>query len=221
MEMGLDLRTSFVSGSLEWVAGPQTGWMTDGTGDDEGEYLVADELVRVRVGAGANAVRWRRIFLMNDPLGQDGVALHFKSRLTDDCLLLQCDGTPNPAAAYIYGEGDISGNSQFNDGARRLSGCQRLPRGGSDRARGTNRRLPTCSHRAGGYDLSRRQSSRSKCPRFENNPLAQSLANYTWTGPNGFSANTPQPTSPMRHLTMPATCWRVTFTGLECLLQIG
>ena len=60
--------------------------MTDGTGDDEGEYLLADELVRVRVGAGANALDGG--LLTNDPLGQDSVAFKFQVELTDDCLLL-------------------------------------------------------------------------------------------------------------------------------------
>ena len=70
-----------------------------------------------------------------------------------------------------------------------------------------------------GHDLPRRQR-RARSAAVRKQPLAQSLANYTWTGPNGFSANT-------------ATAYiadaafddagnyllEVTFTGLECLLQ--
>ena len=216
MEMGLDLRTSFVSGSLEWVAGPQTGWMTDGTGDDEGEYLVADELVRVRVGAGANALDGG--LLTNDPFGQDSVAFKFQVELTDDCLLLQCDGTLT-GAAYIYGEGDISGNLQFNDGASALVDANGCP---VDEVTVLEVQTGVCPPVAiepvGTTCLG--DNVALEVPQFENNPLAQSLANYTWTGPNSFSANT-------------ATAYiadaefgdagnyllEVTFTGLECLLQ--
>ena len=63
--------------------------------------------------------------LNNDPTGQDSISYRFQVQLTDDCLLLQCDGTLT-GAANIYGFGDISGNTQTNDGASALldaNGC--------------------------------------------------------------------------------------------------
>ena len=57
-------------------------------------------------------------------------------------------------------------------------------------------------------------------PQFENNPLAQSLANYTWTGPNGFSANTATAyIADAEFIDAGNYLLEVTFTGLECLLQ--
>jgi len=216
MEMGLDLRTTFVSGSLEWVAGPQTGWMTDGTGDDEGEYLLADELVRVRVGAGANALDGG--LLTNDPLGQDSVAFKFQVELTDDCLLLQCDGTLT-GAAYIYGEGDISGNSQFNDGASALVDANGCP---VDEVTVLEVQTGVCPPVAiepvGTTCLG--DNVALEVPQFENNPLAQSLANYAWTGPNGFSASTATAyIADAEFIDAGNYLLEVTFTGLECLLQ--
>ena len=216
MEMGLDLRTTFVFGSLEWIAGPQTGWMTDTAGDDEGEYLGTDELVRVRVGAGADAVDGG--MLMNDPLGQDSVAFKFQVQLTDDCLLLQCDGTLT-GAGYIYGEGDISGNSQFNDGASALVDANGCP---VDEVTVLEVQTGVCPPVAIepvgttclGDDVA------LEVPQFENNPLAQSLANYTWTGPNGFSATTATAfIADAEFMDAGNYLLEVTFTGLECLLQ--
>jgi hypothetical protein len=97
--------------------------MTDAVGDDPGEFLVDDQMVQVRIGATANGTTGG--LLNNDPTGQDSISYRFQVELTDDCLLLQCDGTLT-GAANIYGFGDISGNTQTNDGASALldaNGC--------------------------------------------------------------------------------------------------
>ena len=97
--------------------------MTDAAGDDPGEFLADDQMVQVRIGATADGTTGGT--LNNDPTGQDSISYRFQVQLTDDCLLLQCDGTLT-GAANIYGFGDISGNTQTNDGASALldaNGC--------------------------------------------------------------------------------------------------
>ena len=206
------------SGSLEWIAGPQTGWMTDTARETtKGSTWVADELVQ------SSGWRWgRRVWtagmLTNDPLGQDSVAFKFQVELTDDCLLLQCDGTLT-GAGYIYGEGDISGNSQFNDGASALVDANGCP---VDEVTVLEVQTGVCPPVAIepvgttclGDDVA------LEVPQFENNPLAQSLANYTWTGPNGFSATTATAfIADAEFMDAGNYLLEVTFTGLECLLQ--
>ena len=68
----LDLRTTYIPGTLFWLAGPLSGTMTDAEGDDEGEFLTDAETVRVRAGVGANAGQGG--LLANDPTGMDRTA---------------------------------------------------------------------------------------------------------------------------------------------------
>ncbi len=98
----LDIRTNFVQGSLVWEAGPLTGWMTDTEGDDPGEFLADNQVVQVRVGAGATASTGGT--LINNPVGLDSIAYRYQVQLTDDCLLLQCNSTLT-AEADIFGDG--------------------------------------------------------------------------------------------------------------------
>ena len=113
-----------VEGSLEWVTPNAVVDMTDAVGDDPGEFIEAEQMVRVRMGSGANGTQGGQ--LDNDPLGMDSVAYKYKVALfTDDRMLLQCDGTLT-AEADIFGAGNISGNDQTNDGASALvdeNGC--------------------------------------------------------------------------------------------------
>ncbi|WP_437967837.1 hypothetical protein WMF04_00435 [Sorangium sp. So ce260] len=48
---------TYVPGSLEITAGPNMGGLTDGPGDDEGEYVGGPRTVRVRLGNGAGAAQ--------------------------------------------------------------------------------------------------------------------------------------------------------------------
>ena len=104
--------------------------------------------------------------------------------------------------------------------SQRPGGCQRLPRGRGDRPRGANRRVcpPVAIEPVGTTCLG--DNVALEVPQFENNPLAQSLANYTWTGPNGFSATTATAfIADAEFIDAGNYLLEVTFTGLECLLQ--
>ena len=57
-------------------------------------------------------------------------------------------------------------------------------------------------------------------PQFTNNPLAESLANYSWTGPEEFTGATASAFIANAALSNAGLyTLEVTFTGLECLLS--
>ena len=190
--------------------------MTDAEGDDEGEFLADQESVRVRAGVGANSGQGG--LLANDPTGMDSVAFRFQVQLTDDCLLLQCDGTLT-GVAQITGAGDISGNPQDNGGQSALvdaNGCPVEAVTTLDVQTGVC--PPVLIEPVGttclGSDIA------LEVPEFVNNPIAESLANYTWTGPEGFSANTASALIENAQFENAGNyLLEVTFTGLECLLS--
>lgn len=212
----LDVRTSFVEGSLVWDSAPLTGWMTDIAGDDPGEFLSDEQMVQVRIGATADGTTGGT--LNNDPFGQDSISYSFQVQLTDDCLLLQCDGTLT-GAANIYGFGDISGNTQTNDGASALLDANGCP----------IEEVTTLEVQTGVCPPVAIEPVSTTClgddvalevPAFMDNPLAESLANYTWSGPNGFASNDATALIPNADLNDAGGYFlEVTFTGLECLLS--
>lgn len=212
----LDLRTDFVPGSLQWVSGPLSGSMTDADGDDPGEFLAANQMVRVRAGVGAD---WSNGgTLSNDPMGLDSIAFKFQVQLTDDCLLLQCDGTLT-GEADIFGQGDISGNSQSNDGASALVDANGCPvEGVTVLDVQTGVCPPVVIEPTGTTCLG--DDVTLTVPQFSNNPLAESLANYSWSGPDGYSGGTASAFIPSAAAVNAGVYnLEVTFTGLECLLS--
>lgn len=212
----LDIRTTFVPGSLEMLTGPGAGALTDGPGDDRGEYDPLAQAVRVRVGTGAGAVVGGD--LANDPTGADSVAFRFHVQLTDDCLVLQCDGTLS-GVAHIFGDGAISGNSQTNGGLSAqvdANGCPIEQVTQLDVATGNC--PPVEVEPLGTACLG--DDVELAVPAFADNPLAAELANYAWNGPNGFESLDPVAMIPDADLVDAGTYGlTVTFTGLACLLN--
>jgi hypothetical protein len=96
-------------------------------------------------------------------------------------MLLQCDGTLS-AEADIYGAGNISGNDQTNDGASALvdeNGCPVEEVTVLEVQTGV---CPPVSIEPTGTTCIGDDVA-LEVPQFANNPLRQSLANYTWSGP--------------------------------------
>lgn len=212
----LDIRTNYIPGTLFWLSGPQSGTMTDAEGDDAGEYLETEKTVRVRAGIGADAEEGG--ILNNDPFGLDSVAFRFQVQLTDDCLLLQCDGTLT-GVGHISGSGDISGNGQANGGESAIVDANGCPVGAVTTLDVQTGVCPpvfiepigtTCL----GDDIT------LEVPEFVNNPIALSLANYSWSGPNGFSSSAAAASITNAQFEDTGSyVLEVTFSGLECLLS--
>ena len=216
MSIGLDIRTTYVPGSLEMVAGPGVGTLTDAAGDDLGEFQPLDQTLNVRVGTSAGPIIGGT--LTNDPMGLDSVAFRFQVALTDDCLLLQCDGTLT-GAATIIGEGDISGNPQDNNGASAVvdeNGCPVDAVTTLDVQTGVC--PPVAIEPVGTTCLG--DDVTLLVPQFSDNPLAESLAQYEWTGPNGYITFTADAFIPAATFSEAGIYnLEVNFDGLPCLLQ--
>jgi len=212
----LDLRTSFVPGSLEMLTGPGAGALTDGPGDDRGEFDPVAQAVRVRVGTGAGAMVGGD--LANNPTGADSVAFRFQVQLTDDCLILQCDGTLS-GVAHIFGDGEISGNSQTNNGLSALVDADGCPLGTvTEVAVATGNCPPVNIEPLGTACLG--DDVELAVPVFAGNPLAESLAQYAWSGPGGFVSD--QAVAGIDNLEAASAgtyLLEITFTGLSCLLN--
>ncbi|MGE7825096.1 Ig-like domain-containing protein [Paenibacillus sp. NPDC093718] len=71
--------TEYVPGSLEIVSGPNTGTLTDVSGDDPGEFLASENQVVVRLGNGANGSQAGRI--PNTAVLPEGTTVQFKVKV--------------------------------------------------------------------------------------------------------------------------------------------
>ncbi|WP_339322936.1 Ig-like domain-containing protein [Paenibacillus sp. FSL W8-0194] len=71
--------TEYIPGSLEIVSGPNTGKLTDKSGDDQGEFLENEKRVVVRLGNGANQSQAGRI--PNTDVLPNGTTVQFKVKI--------------------------------------------------------------------------------------------------------------------------------------------
>lgn len=205
----LDPRVTYMPGTIQIVHGPNLGNKTDVTGDDQAEYLGAFKVVKVRIGTGANALTGGQV--INSPTGADSTVIKFKVTVNNDCLLFNCDNTLDNVA-YIFGEGNISGNSYDNDGitdAFDANGCPAT----------TSNQLPI---------------SVTQCPPFfinSNGPICAGnnlllfatvspTGIYNWTGPNGFTSSVQNPTIP-NATTAASGVYNlsITYNGLSCSID--
>ncbi|MEO8406713.1 MAG: hypothetical protein ABI480_19020, partial [Chitinophagaceae bacterium] len=107
----LERNVDYVPGSLRVTVGPNTGTKTDAIGDDQGEYIAASRVVKVRTGTGANGTTGGTV--LNSPQGIDSTEIHFQVVTATDCIILACDNVIDNRA-IISGTGNVSGNS-FNN----------------------------------------------------------------------------------------------------------
>ena len=216
MTDSLDLRVDYVPGSLVMLTGPNAGVLSDGAGDDAGEYDAINHAVTVRVGAGATAAIGGE--LNNNPTGQDSTAFKFQGSLTNDCMILQCNGTLD-GVAYIFGAGDISGNSLDNGGLSSLVDVNGCPLGSVNQLVVETGTCPSVqvvqsSTSCLGEDVA------LYVPSFQNNPIAESLAQYVWSGPNGYaSLNSVAEIEDVSPTDNGVYSLELTFEGLECILN--
>ena len=201
----LDLRMSYIPGSISYLNGVVAGAKTDVSGDDQAEYDAINHLIRARVGTGANGLIGGS--MSNSPNGSDSTAVRFRVQVLNDCLLLNCDSTIGNKA-YIFGVGNISGNLNTNNGVSDFYDANGCP---------TSNNNELTIH--------------SNCPPpnvTHNDPLClgdslqfaipfSPFANYSWVGPSGFSSTSPAPViSPVAANNAGVYQLNITFNGSTC-----
>ena len=179
----LDSRLTYVPGTLRVTFGPNSGFKSDATDIDQGEFILADNVVRVRVGTGANGATGGAV--TNSSTGADSTVIKFRVQLTNDCAVWQC-GSVLENKAFLFGTGQISGITNGNNGASDLLdqfGCP-SPESGL-----VTVDVSACPVAAITY-------TDSLCI---GETISLSYPNSTfldisWTGPNNFTSNSSNPT---------------------------
>ncbi len=178
----LDIRTNYIPNSISYLNGPFIGAKTDAAADDQAEYDPVNRIIRARVNSGASATQGGT--MNNSPTGADSAVVRFRVRVVDDCIILSCDSTLENKA-YLFGTGVISGNSYNNGGASDMYDANGCPSSSSNLI---SVFAPNCPDIAVSYNG----------PICVGNTLdlsvpVSSYANYSWTGPNGFTSTEPNP----------------------------
>lgn len=205
----LDPRTIYVPNSLSVFYGPNSGLKTDAYLDDQAEYDPINRVIIARIGTGANNTNGGTV--VNSPSGTDSTVIKFKVTVINDCLMFQCDQTLEHKA-YIFGTGNISGNTYNNSGLSDLYDANGCPTLATDvlsinvsacPIAAISYTNPVC---VGGY-------IQLSIPYSPN-------ANYTWTGPNGFSSNVSNPVISNAIVGNGGNYEiEITFNGLDCILD--
>ncbi|MGV3630735.1 MAG: gliding motility-associated C-terminal domain-containing protein [Bacteroidota bacterium] len=181
----LDERLTYIPGSLQITFGPNSGMKTDAADADQAEFVAGDNVIRARIGTGANGVTGGSV--VNSSTGADSTVIKFRVQLLDECAPWQC-GPVLENKAFLFGTGQISGITNGNNGASDIldqDGCP-SPESG----------LVTVNS--------------SSCPVLQitytdslcvGETISLSFPNsteytFSWTGPDNFTSNLPNPTIP-------------------------
>ncbi|MEY4893239.1 MAG: hypothetical protein RL751_49, partial [Bacteroidota bacterium] len=170
----LDIRMAYVPNSLVVLNGTNAGAKTDAPGDDQAEYDAVNRFVKYRVGTGANASTGGS--MINSTV--DSVLVKFQVQVSNDCLILKCDSTLENKA-YIFGTGSLSGNTVTNNGTSDVYDAFGCPTSANNEVTITTASCPPVSFTV----------NDPLCPGDTlqlNSPYSQ-WANYTWSGPQGFT----------------------------------
>jgi gliding motility-associated-like protein/uncharacterized repeat protein (TIGR01451 family) len=204
----LDPRTVYVPNSISYNFGSNSGSKTDLIGDDQADYNATNKTLKFRIGNGANGLSGGQVLASST--GADSTVVKFRVQVINDCLMFQCDSTLSHVA-YIYGTGNISGNSYNNGGASDTydsNGC------------------PSVASNVLLIDV-------SGCPDptiISNSPICigenivlsasfSAAATYSWTGPSLFTGTGATQTINNPTLFQAGTYQVViTFSGLTCSL---
>ncbi|MBK6835666.1 MAG: tandem-95 repeat protein [Bacteroidetes bacterium] len=178
----LESNAIYVPGSLQITSGPNLGVKTDALADDQGEYDAATRTIKVRIGTGANGVTGGQV--NNSPSGIDSTQIKFRVTATTDCVYLLCDNIINNRA-YIFGTGNVSGNTFSNGSNPGIFDAFGCPIPGTT---ATPINAATCAA----------PSASSNSPVCEGSiinlsTVTSSSATYAWTGPNGFTSSVQNP----------------------------
>lgn len=186
----LDQRLQYIPGTISITSGPNAGAKTDAIDTDQAEFIAADNVIRARIGTGANGTTGGQV--VNSPTGADSTVLKFQVTLLDDCLVWQC-GPTLENKAYLFGTGQISGITNGNGGTSDLLDANNCPSAESGIVTVNTGNCPDTvitytDSLCVGEDL---------VMSFPLSPLVV----YQWTGPNGFSSTINNPSIPNVNLT--------------------
>ncbi|TXI88050.1 MAG: T9SS type B sorting domain-containing protein [Crocinitomicaceae bacterium] len=205
----LDPRTVYVPNSLSITYGQNSGPKTDAFADDQAEYDPVNKVIIARIGTGANGSTGGAV--ANSPTGGDSTVLKFRVTVIDDCLMFQCDQTLEHKA-YIFGTGNISGNSYNNSGLSDLYDAFGCPTIASDIL---SINVAACPITAITYNspICIGETIQFSLPSSPN-------ANYAWTGPIGFTSSIHNPSiSNATSANQGIYNVEITFDGLDCVLD--
>jgi gliding motility-associated-like protein/uncharacterized repeat protein (TIGR01451 family) len=205
----LDPRTVYVPNSLNITYGQNLGPKTDALSDDQAEYDPVNKIVKARIGAGANGIVGGSV--ANSPTGADSTVLKFRVTVVNDCLIFRCDQTIENNA-YIFGTGNISGNSYNNNGLSDLYDAQGCPVNASGIL---SVNIASCPIPAITYN-----SPICVGENIQFSFPASTTATYVWTGPNGFTSSIHNPTISSAVIANQGTYnVEVTYDGLDCIID--
>ncbi len=205
----LDPRTQYIPNSISIVYGPNSGSKTDIPDGDQAEYDLVTNSIKVRVGTGADGITGGEVIA--SPEGSDSTVIKFRVTVVDDCLMFQCDSTLEHVA-YIFGTGDISQNEYGNDGASDLLDANGCPLTASNALLID---VSGCSPPAVVYN-----DPLCETETLDLTATFSALANYSWSGPNGFSGSGSDVSIPDVSLVDSGDYnVQITFDGLDCLID--
>lgn len=186
----LDARLTYVPGTLSVNFGPNTGPKTDALDADQAEFIALNNVIRARIGTGANGVSGGLV--SNSLVNPDITIIKFRVQLSQNCLDWQC-GSSLLNKAYLFGTGQISGIENSNNGVSDLldqNGCPSLE------SALINVDVNNCAALTVNYD-------NSVCigDNISFTFLSDPSLTLSWTGPNGFVSTASNPTIANAQLT--------------------
>src|SRR5262249_48794139 len=108
----LPMGVTYVPGSIQITAGPNTGLKTDAAGDDQGEYEAANRRIVVPLGTGANSTHSRSIAIGESTTVKFQVTIDpTATGIISNQAIITADGMRgNPTTNYPSGNGMTPGS---------------------------------------------------------------------------------------------------------------
>ena len=185
---------TFVPGSIRITAGPNAGYKTDVTGDDQGDFFTSAKSLKIRIGTGANGATGGEV--NNIPPFADSTQIKFKVVTTNNCTILLCNNIIQNRF-WVVGTGNYSGNTYSNG-----SNINILDKNGCPLS-GTTNTLISATVCAG--PTASCNSNICVGGTIHLSVPAVSNATYTWSGPDGFTSTVQNPVITNATLAMAGT----------------
>ena len=195
----------YVPGSIRITSGANSGNKTDLSGDDQAEFFAASNSLKVRVGVGANSTTGG--FVNNSPIAIDSTQIKFRVTATTNCTVLLCNNIIHNRF-WVYGTGVLSTLTRVAGSNPIIFDANGCPVAGT-----TNTLVSAAT--CGGPSAT---NSSPVCERgtFNLNVGTVSGATYLWSGPNGYTSTSQNPTITNATTAMSGTYTVTITTGVNC-----